>query len=51
MVKDLFAIAGRKVANGNPDFYAHAKPAPETARAIRRLLDAGAILHRHHHLR
>jgi len=27
MVKDLFAIAGRKVSNGNPDFYEHAAPA------------------------
>ena len=31
MVKDLFAIAGRKVSNGNPCFYAHAEPARETA--------------------
>jgi Asp-tRNA(Asn)/Glu-tRNA(Gln) amidotransferase A subunit family amidase len=23
MVKDLFAIAGGKVSNGNPDFYEH----------------------------
>ena len=42
MVKDLFAIEGRKVSNGNPDFYAHATPAHETAAVIRRLLDAGA---------
>ncbi|MGE3528140.1 MAG: amidase [Methyloceanibacter sp.] len=44
MVKDLFAIAGRKVGNGNPTYYAHAKPASTTARAIVRLLDAGATL-------
>ena len=44
MVKDLFAIAGRKVSNGNPDWYAHAKGAPATARAIQWLLDAGASL-------
>jgi amidase len=44
MVKDLFAIAGRKVSNGNPCFYAHAEPARETASAIRRLLEAGASL-------
>ncbi len=42
MVKDLFAIEGRKVSNGNPCFYRHAEPARETASAIRRLLDAGA---------
>jgi amidase len=44
MVKDLFAIEGRKVSNGNPDFYAHATPATETAPVVRRLLDAGASL-------
>jgi amidase len=44
MVKDLFAIEGRKVSNGNPDWYAAASPAEETAPAIRRLLDAGATL-------
>lgn len=44
MVKDLFAIEGRKVGNGNPDFYAHAAPATETAPAITRLLGAGASL-------
>ena len=44
MVKDLFAIEGRKVSNGNPCFYAHATPAQETAPAISRLLDAGATL-------
>ena len=27
MVKDLFAIKGHKVSNGNPDFYEHATPA------------------------
>ena len=42
MVKDLFAIEGRKVSNGNPCFYAHATPAQETAPAISRLFDAGA---------
>ena len=44
MVKDLFAIKGRKVSNGNPDFYEHAAPAAETAPVIARLLDAGASL-------
>ena len=44
MVKDLFAIEGRKVSNGNPDWYAAANPATETAPVIRRLLDAGATL-------
>ena len=42
MVKDLFAIAGHKVGNGNPDFYDHAAPATTTAPVIKRLLDAGA---------
>jgi amidase len=41
-VKDLFAIAGWKVGNGNPDFYQHAVPASETAPVILRLLEAGA---------
>ncbi|MGI8723877.1 MAG: amidase [Methyloceanibacter sp.] len=41
MVKDLFAIAGQRVGNGNPAFYAHAEPATETAAVIQRLLDAG----------
>ena len=42
MVKDLFAIKGRKVGNGNPSFYEHATPAHETAPVIERLLAAGA---------
>ena len=44
MVKDLFAIAGHKVSCGNPDWYAAARPAKETAPALLRLLDAGATL-------
>jgi amidase len=42
MVKDLFALKGRKVSNGSPDFYGHATPARETAPVITRLLEAGA---------
>ena len=43
MVKDLFAIEGRKVSNGNPEFYADTPRRPTTPRrAITRLLDAGA---------
>ncbi len=42
MVKDLFAIKGHRVSNGNPDFYEHATPAHETAPVIVRLLEAGA---------
>ncbi len=42
MVKDLFAIKGRKVSNGNPSFYEHATPARETAPVIERLLASGA---------
>jgi amidase len=44
MVKDLFAIKGHKVGNGNPDWYAAATPAKVTAPVIQRLLDAGASL-------
>jgi amidase len=44
MVKDLFAIKGRKVSVGSPDWYAAASPATETAPAIRRLLDADVTL-------
>ncbi len=44
MVKDLFAIHGRKVSNGNPSFYEHATPAHETAPVIERLLASGASL-------
>lgn len=44
MVKDLFAIKGRKVSNGNPTFYRHATPARDTAPVITRLLEAGASL-------
>lgn len=44
VVKDMFAIQGRKVSNGNPDFYAHASPAHDTAPAIARLIEAGASL-------
>lgn len=44
MVKDLFAIKGRKTGNGNPDWYAAATPAAATAPVIQRLLDAGATL-------
>ncbi len=42
MVKDLFAIKGRKVGNGNPNYYEHATPAHDTAPVIARLLEAGA---------
>ena len=44
VVKDLFAIEGRKVSNGNPCFYRHAEPARATSAAIRRLIEAGASL-------
>jgi amidase len=44
MVKDLFAIEGRKVSNGNPDWYEAAAPATGTAPAIAKLLAAGATL-------
>ncbi len=44
MVKDLFAIEGRKVGAGNPDFYDHSAPATDTAPIIERLLASGAAL-------
>jgi amidase len=44
MVKDLFAIQGRKVSNGNAAWYAQADVAASTAPAIQSLLDAGASL-------
>lgn len=42
MVKDMFAVEGRRVSNGNPDFYEHAAPANANAAVIDRLLEAGA---------
>ena len=44
MVKDLLAIEGRKVSNGNQAWYEQAAPATRTAPVIQRLLDAGATL-------
>ncbi len=44
MIKDLFAVEGHKVSAGNPDYYAAATPAKDTAPVIRRLLAAGATL-------
>jgi len=44
MVKDLFAIEGRKTGNGNPNWFEHASPASTTAPVIGALLNAGASL-------
>ncbi|XSG81910.1 MAG: amidase [Methyloligella sp. ZOD6] len=44
MVKDMFAVKGLKVSNGNPGFYEIAEPAAKTAPAVQALLDAGATL-------
>ena len=44
MVKDLFAIAGHKTGNGNPESYEAAAPASETAPAVANLLAGGASL-------
>lgn len=41
-VKDLFAIAGHKVGAGSRAYLADASVEPETATAVRTLLDAGA---------
>lgn len=43
-VKDLFAIAGHKVGAGNPAYLSAAPPTTRTARAVQRLLDAGACV-------
>src|SRR5687767_7209950 len=41
-VKDLFDIAGHRTGFGNPDWLRTHGPAPATASAVQRLLDAGA---------
>lgn len=41
-VKDLYHIAGRKVSNGNPDYYDWVEPKTKTSVAVQQLLDAGA---------
>ena len=51
MVKDLFAIAGRKVSNGNPDFYEHAAPAHETRARHHAFARGRRVFARHHYLR
>ncbi len=41
-VKDLYHIAGRKLSNGNPNYYDWVEPKTETSVAVQQLLDAGA---------
>lgn len=41
-VKDLYHIAGRKLSNGNPDYYDWVEPETATSVAVQQLLDAGA---------
>lgn len=41
-VKDLFHLAGEKNGAGNPDWFASAEAATETAESLERLLQAGA---------
>lgn len=41
-VKDLYHIAGRKLSNGNPDYYDWVEPKTETSVAVQQVLDAGA---------
>ena len=43
-VKELFDISGLRMALSNRAFYAVSAPAPTTAPAIQKLLDAGALL-------
>jgi len=42
VIKDQYHIAGRKVSNGSPDYYAWAQPASKTAPSVQKLLNAGA---------
>ncbi len=51
MVKDLFAIKGRKVSNGNPDFYHHATPGARDRAGHRAPAGRGRQPHRHQCLR
>ena len=41
-VKDMYDIAGDRAGVGSPEWLAHQRPAASTARAVQRLLDAGA---------
>ncbi|MGY2067066.1 AtzH-like domain-containing protein [Blastococcus sp. SYSU DS0619] len=43
-VKDLYAVAGHAIGAGNPGRLAVARPEPEHAAAVGRLLDAGAAI-------
>ena len=42
-VKDIFDVQGQRTGGGNPQKLAEANPAAETAPAVQKLLDAGAI--------
>jgi amidase len=44
VVKDVIDVAGAVTGGGNPDWAAAHEPAPESAPAVRALLDAGASL-------
>jgi amidase len=41
-VKDMYDIAGERAGVGSPEWLAHQRPAASMARAVQRLLDAGA---------
>jgi amidase len=43
-VKDMYDIAGSRTGGGNPDWLRVHAPAPATAPAVQRLLDAGATI-------
>jgi Asp-tRNA(Asn)/Glu-tRNA(Gln) amidotransferase A subunit family amidase len=43
-VKDIFDVAGIKSSGGNRAYYQLSPPANETAPAIQKLIDAGAVL-------
>lgn len=44
VTKDLFDVAGQRVAAGNPDWLADAEPAGANAVAVQRWVDAGATI-------
>ena len=51
MVKDLFAIKGRKVGNGNPELLRACDAGARDGTRDRAPARLRRLLHRHHHLR
>ena len=44
VVKDMYAIAGERTGNGNPEWLAAQQPAKQHAGVVKKLLDAGATI-------